>query len=159
MIKTCPKHTPLLLGIFIFLMFSCSPYRKVSKNNLVKYTLPSTDLANLGYVLKKGKLHYSGTDRMVEIRNQTRPGSPEYDRYIAETRNNIVVPKGATGVCIFSDPDQLVIDFGEGVRIPFQLLDQTNTAADTIRLNRQPYYLNGRNHKSCLYFIPASETK
>jgi hypothetical protein len=57
-----------------------------------------------------------------------------------------------SGVCTHSGSDHLIIDFGEGIRVSFAILDKDNLATNTITVNHRAYSLEPGNRRSCLYF-------
>ena len=113
-----------VICIFIYLSFvltSCSTYQKVSLSNFKEYNVSSDERENLHYVLKKHKLLYLDNDRRVRINNFGNDNSTIYDSQNLLIQDNVVIPTGAVGICINSSEDELVLDFGKGVIVPFKV--------------------------------------
>ena len=141
-----------LLMCLPFMLLSCSPYKKVSLSNLEEYQISETQTSDLEFVLRKQKLHYLHTDRQYQVNNYMANVSTPFDSYKVNLQDNILIPKGAAGACINPEMKYLIIDFGEGVRIPFILSEEGNHAKKRIQINQQVYSLSENHRSACLYF-------
>ena len=65
---------------------------------------------------------------------------------------NIVIPTGATGLCLHSQDSQFIIDFGEGILVPFHVWNDDNRASDRIEADGRIYELVSSNRKATLFF-------
>jgi hypothetical protein len=145
--------SPFYLNILLpFFIISCSSYQKVSLTNFEAYELNSNDREDLSYILKTHKLHYSDIDRKDNTNFYAGDESTPYYSRSAIFEENIVIPKGATGHCIHSQDDHFIIDFGEGVLVPFSLLNDDNKAKGKIVIEGRTYSLVESNRKGSLHF-------
>jgi hypothetical protein len=119
-----------------FIMVSCSFYKKASLSSFEEYQISESQISDLEFVLKKQKLHYLHT----------------YESYNVHFQDNILIPKGATGVCTHTDMRYLIIDFGEGVRVPFVLSEEGNHAKKRAEIYQQNYSLSENHRPASLYF-------
>lgn len=135
-----------------FILVSCSPYKIVSLSNLVEYQISETQIVDMEFVLKKQKLHYLHTDRRYQVNNYVANEPTPFDSYKANIQNNILIPKGATGVCNNPKMQNFIIDFGEGVRVPFVLSEEGNHAKRRVEINQLVYSLSENPRAAYLYF-------
>jgi hypothetical protein len=149
---TIMKKTHYLPALLICLLSSCSPYQRVSLTGFKNYNISSDKREDLQYVLKKQRLHYWDTDTRYQVHNYDGNSTNPYESHQIHLHDHIVIPKGAVGVCIHSVDDHLLIDFGEGVLVPFLVLKEDNRANNTIRADERVYYLEASNRKARLYF-------
>ncbi len=141
-----------LIMCLSFIMASCSTYKKASLSNFEEYQISESHISDLEFVLKKQKLHYSHTDRREQVNNYQAGESTPYESYNVHFQDNILIPQGATGVCIHTDMRYLLIDFGEGVRVPFVLSEEGNHAKKRIEIYQQNYGLSENHRPASLYF-------
>ncbi len=140
-----PALLPLILG-------SCSAYQKVSLLTFNEYKVSYDERENLQYVLKTHNLHYSDADRRVHS-NYYEPGKTTiYKSHSVHIEDNIVIPTGACGGCVNINSEHFVIDFGEGVLVPFKLYNEYATPKSEIVVDERRYRLKVSNRNSCLYF-------
>ena len=135
-----------------FILVSCSFYKKASLSNFEDYQISESQISDLEFVLKKQKLHYLHTDRQIQVNNHQTDKSTPLESYNVHFQDNILIPKGATGVCIHTDMPYLLIDFGEGVRVPFVLSEEGNYAKKRAEIYQQNYSLSESNRPASLYF-------
>ena len=135
-----------------FILLNCSSYKKVSLINLEEYQISKTEISDLEFVLKIQKLHYLHTDRHYQVNNYMVNESTPFDSYKVNFQDNIMIPKGTSGVCIYPEMQYLIIDFGEGVLVPFILSEEGNHAKRRIEINQQNYSLTENHRAACLYF-------
>jgi hypothetical protein len=81
--------------------------------------------------------------------------SEAYESFDVGIVDNIVIPAGARGVCIRPDSKHFVVDFGEGVKVPFVLTDESNRPKDKLIIGERLYRLVTGHHKARLYFDPG----
>jgi len=112
-------------------------------------------MRNLSFVLKKQKLHYSDPDRRYIINNYDATYSEAYESHEMRIVDNILIPAGAHGVCIRPDSRHFIIDFGEGIQVPFVLSDENNRPKDEFIVGERVYCLNKGHQKARLYFDPG----
>ena len=146
-----------LVFVSMLILVSCSPYQKVSLSNFRNYEVSSTELRNISFILKKQKLHYSITDRRYTINNYNVTDAEAYESHHIHVIDNIVIPVGAQGVCIRKDNKHFVVDFGEGVQVPFIVTDDNNRPNDKLVIGKRVYSLDPGHQKSKLYFNPKFE--
>ncbi len=142
-----------------FIMVSCSFYKKASLSNFEEYQISESQISDLEFVLKKQKLHYLHTDRREQVNNYQAGESTPFESYNVHFQDNILIPKGATGVCIHTDIPYLLIDFGEGVRVPFVLSEEGNHAKKRVEIYQQNYGLSENHRPALLFFIPKELPK
>jgi hypothetical protein len=135
-----------------FIMVSCSFYKKASLSSFEEYQISESQISDLEFVLKKQKLHYLHTDRRIQVNNYQANESTPSESYNVHFQDNILIPKGATGVCIRTDMRYLIIDFGEGIRVPFVLSEEGNYAKKRAEIYQQNYSLSESNRPASLYF-------
>jgi hypothetical protein len=141
------------LILFLPLIFaSCSSYQKVTLTNFKKYEISFNERKDLQYVLKKHKLHYSEPDRKFIINNHNANESEAYESHNIQIDDHIVIPKGALGVCINSNDDYFVIDFGKGIFVPFIISNENNRARAKIVAGERAYDLEASRRNAMLYF-------
>ncbi len=133
-------------------MISCSPYQKVSLANFEAYEINSNAREDLSYILKTHKLHYSDIDRKDNTNFYNVDESTPYYSSSAIFEENIVIPSGAAGHCIHSQGDHFIIDFGEGVLVPFGILKNDNRAKSKIEVDGRLYKLVDSNRVASLFF-------
>jgi len=149
--------SPFCLIILLpLVVISCSSYQKVSLTNFEAYELNSSDKEDLSYILKTHKLHYSDIDRKDNTNFYAGDESTPYESRSVIFEDNIVIPAGASGVCIHSQDDNFIINFGEGVLVPFRLLNDDNKAKGKIVIEGRTYSLVNSNRKATLYFDTRS---
>ncbi len=142
-----------------FIMVSCSTYKKASLSSFEEYQITESEISDLEFVLKKQKLHYLHTERRVQVNNFQADESTPHASYNVHFQDNILIPKGATGVCVHTDMRYLIIDFGEGVRVPFVLSEEGNHAKKRVDIYQQNYGLSENLRAACLYFNPKERQK
>jgi hypothetical protein len=138
--------------ILPFVLAACSAYDKASLSNFEEYEINSLNSENLVFVLKSHELHYTDIDR-IDKNNffSTGESTPYYsDSVIYET--NIIIPRGAKGQCIHFTEEHIIIDFGEGVRLPFYITQEDNRAYEEIEIDGRIYRLIAGNQKARLFF-------
>lgn len=145
----------LFVFLFLIILVSCSPYRKVSLSNFREYKVSPAEMKNLSYVLKKQRLHYSDTDRRYIINNYNLTETEAYESHNIRIDDNIVIPVGAQGVCIHQDSKHFVVDFGKGVQVPFIVQEENNRPKDKFVIGKRVYGLDPVHQKARLYFKPA----
>jgi len=150
------KSPTYLFAFLPFLLLSCSTYKKVSLANFEEYKLTSEGKRDLHYVLKTQKLHYSNIDRKENNNFYANGESVPYYSSSAIYEENIVIPNGAKGVCVHSRNDHFIIDFGEGVLVPFRIMNDDNRASGKIEVNGRTYSLVESNRKASLFFNTRS---
>jgi len=69
--------------------------------NLEEYQISKTEISDLEFVLKIQKLHYLHTDRHYQVNNYMVNESTPFDSYPVNFQDNIMIPKGTSGVCIY----------------------------------------------------------
>jgi hypothetical protein len=141
------------------LLASCYPYKKVSSNNFRDYDIPKNELEHLHYVLKKKDLHYVNEAEQNNYNIYNRQDGSLTDSQRVLIKNNLVIPKGATGKCVHVTDDQLLIDFGEGVVIPFILHANNNSPATKIRVDQRSFGIKVLHRSSSLYIDVSSYSK
>lgn len=146
------KSPSYLLTILPFVLLSCSVYQKVSLENFEEYDISNNNSKDLIYILKSHKLHYLDIDRKENTNFYAVDESIPYYSRSAIYEENIVIPSGATGQCIHAQDDHFIIDFGEGVLVPFSLLNDDNKAKGKILINGRTYSLVESNRKASLFF-------
>lgn len=146
------KSAFCLMACLPFILVSCSSYQKVSLSNFEEYKVSVNERGDLHYVLKTSKLQYSDTDRRYEVNNYGTDKSSPFESHQIQIQDNIVIPTGAHGACVGSKDDQLIIDFGKGVLIPFIVLNDHNRATGKIKIDERLYSLEVSNRNACLYF-------
>jgi hypothetical protein len=135
-----------------FIMVSCSFYKKASLSSFEEYQITESQISDLEFVLKKQKLHYLHTDRQIQVNNYQANESTPSESYNVHFQDNILIPKGATGVCIHPDMRNFIIDFGEGVRVPFVLSEEGNHAKKRVEIYQQNFGLSENHRPASLYF-------
>lgn len=146
------KSPTFVYVLLAFLLLSCSTYEKVSLANFEEYMINSNEMENLQYVLKTHKLHYSVVDRVNKTNFYSVDESTPYYSSSAIIEENIVIPNGATGLYRYSRDNQFIIDFGEGILVPFHVRSADNRASDKIEVDGRIYKLVNNNRKATLYF-------
>lgn len=137
---------------FVAILASCSTYTKVSLKHLEECQISESELQKLEFVLKKQKLHYLHTDKKIITHNYMDNNPVPYDKYETHIQSNVLIPKGAPGICVIPDLPYMVIDFGKGVQVPFVLSEEGNHALRTIEIDRQIFSLSENDNRACLYF-------
>ena len=137
-----------------FILVSCSTYKKASLGNFEEYQISESQLSGLEFVLKKQKLHYSHTNRQLQLNNYQTDESTPHESYNVHFQDNILIPKGAPGVCVHTNMPYLIIDFGEGVRVPFVLSEKGNHAKKSAEIYQENYSLSANHRPAYLYFKP-----
>lgn len=153
------KWTLCILSCLPLILVSCSTYKEVSLCNFREYEVTSDQRADLHYVMKKHKLHYSDSNRRYQINNYGSDGTTYYDSQDLLIMDNIVIPAGSAGVCINSNDNTLLIDFGKGVVIPFLVSDEGNSATGEIEMEDRLYNLESNRRNARLYFDTKGLTK
>jgi hypothetical protein len=133
-------------------LVSCSFYKKASLSNFEEYHISEAQMSDLEFVLKKQKLHYLHTARQIQVNNYQTDESTPSESYNVHFQDNILILKGATGVYTHTDMRYLIIDFGEGVRVPFVLSEKGNHAKKRAEIYQQNYSLSESNRPASLYF-------
>ena len=152
--------TPVHIVVLLVVMgTSCSTYRKVSLSNLNKQDISLNEMVSLDYRLKKGKLHYVAVEKTLEIRDHDVESPALYDSHIMHVMDNIVVPAGAPGRCLRAEGNQLVIDFGEGVVVPFLIYGKDNRASALMFVGQKKYNSLREPPRSRLYFKPGTTSR
>lgn len=147
-----------VISVFAFLpiiLVSCSTYKKVSMRNFVEYSVNGFERENLHYILKKGDLLYRKNNGNVRINNYYNGNNTIYNRQDLLIQDNILIPTGAEGICIKSGEEELVVDFGKGVVVPFKVSYEDNRAAGAIKIEKSEYRLESAKRGSRLYFNSA----
>ena len=157
------KPTFRLLALLPFILASCSPYQKVSLTNFKEYNVSYHERENLQYVLKAHELHYSDADNKYINNYYETDRSTIYKSHSFLMNDNIVIPTGADGVCVNADEDNFVIDFGDGVLVPFNVYNSFNSAKSEIEVDERGYRIERSNRNASLYFdtrgLRASKSK
>ena len=146
------KSTYYLFAFLPFVLVSCSAYKKVSLANFEEYKVTSNKRGDLYYVLKTHKLLYSDIDSRYNIHHYEVDESTPYESHSFNIEDNIVIPTGAIGVCVHSNDDHIIIDFGKGVLVPFIVSNDDNRAKGKIVVAERTYSLVVSNQKSRLFF-------
>ena len=146
------KSPAFAYALLSLLLLSCSSYEKVTLANLEEYGISNEEREKLPYVLKTHKLHYLLVDRVDKTNFYTIGESTPYYSRSAIFEENIVIPTGTTGLCFFSRGNQFIIDFGEGIRVPFHIHSDDNRASDRIKLEGRIYKLVPNRRKPTLFF-------
>ena len=146
------KATVLLLACLPYILTSCSAYKKVSIINFKDCAVSFDKREDLQYILRIKKLHYSDTDVEYKIYDFGPDKSTILDSHSFQIEDNIYIPRGASGVCVNSNDNNFIIDFGDGILVPFTVYDANNRAKSTIEVNGRAYSLEDNNRKACLYF-------
>ena len=146
------KPTFSFIPLLLLILVSCSTYQQVSLSNFTKYGISNDERVNLQYVLKRDNLHYSFTDSRYIINNYEANESEAYESHNVHIDDNIVIPTGACGVCVHSNDDHYVIDFGKGVFVPFMVSSENNRAKDKMVMGERTYALNAGHRNARLYF-------
>ncbi len=141
-----------LLSWLPIIMISCSVYQKVSLSNFEEYRVPFDERANMQYVLKARKLHYSTNDKLYNNFYEDKR-SKIHKSHSVLVEDNIVIPVGAHGVCVNSYDDNFIIDFGKGILVPFEIHDQYNRAKSKIEVDGRMYSREFSNRNARLYFV------
>lgn len=141
-----------LLLILPIMLGSCSAYKKVSLNNFNKYDISLDERSDLQYVLKKHKLHYADMASRNNINFYKEDESTIRENYSFLIENNVEIPTGARGLCVDSQDDQLIVEFGEGINVPFMLYNKNNRPKVKIMVNGKVYNLEVSYRIPRLYF-------
>ena len=153
------KSPAYLFVILPFLLLSCSTYKIVSLTNFEEYEINSNEKEDLHYVLKTHKLLYSDIEEKHNIHhyevNETKP----FESHSVILEDNISIPTGASGLCINSQNDHFIIDFGKGVLVPFYIMNDNNKAKGKIVIDGRTYNLIDSNRKASLFFDTRSLTR
>lgn len=102
--------------------------------------------------MKTHKLLYSDIDRRYNIHNYKGNESTPYESHSVNIEDNIVIPTGASGVCVHTHDDHFIIDFGKGVLVSFIVLDDDNRAKGKIIVDERTYSLVTSHRKARLFF-------
>lgn len=153
------KIFPVITGCMLLILVSCSSYQKVCSSNFDSYGQGDMEAETHNYVLKKRDLHYTSK---VALNNYQRYNSR--DGFLTDSRSaivedNLVIPKGARGTCLYASNDSLFIDFGEGVVIPFRIYSHDNSPANQILLDQQSFDIVVGNRTATLYFDVSNYSK
>jgi hypothetical protein len=127
-----------------------------SLSSFQEYEISSTEMRNLSFVLKKQNLHYVDLDRRYMINDYVAMDSEPYQSHEMHIIDHIVIPAGAKGVCTREDSRHIVIDFGEGIQVPFILSDENNRPKDELIVGERVYKLSKGHQKARLYFDPGT---
>jgi hypothetical protein len=117
------------------------------------------ELVNLHYVTKKKELHYAAKASQNNHKVYNRQDGSLKTSYSTLTENNLLIPKGASGKCVDASENQLIIDFGEGVVIPFRIYSHDNSPANQIFLDQQSFDIVVVNRTATLYFDVSNYSK
>jgi hypothetical protein len=151
--------SPVYFFAFLpFLLLSCSAYKEVSLSNFENYKVTSNIKEDIHYVLKTYKLIYSDIDRIHNIHHYEINESTPFESHSVIFEDNIVIPTGASGVCIHSQDDNFIIDFGKGVLVPFSIMNDDNKAKGKIVIDGRTYSLVDSHRKASLFFDSRSLT-
>ncbi len=134
------------------ILVSCSTYKEVSLMNFKEYEITSNDRLDQHYVLKTHKLHYSDINRIVHNHYYEVDESTPYVSHSESIEDNIVIPTGASGVCVHTQDDHFIIDFGKGVEVPFIVLQDDNRAKKRIEVDERTYRLLKSKRQARLFF-------
>ena len=146
-------RTVILISAFLILLLgSCTTYKKVSLNNFQDYKVSYDERENLHYVLKSHKLHFSDPDSRINSNYYAADKSAIYKSQSVMVEENIVIPTGAIGVCVNSDEDNFIIDFGHGILVPFKVYSSYNKAKSEIVVDERAYSVEVSNRNASLYF-------
>lgn len=153
------KIFPVITGCMLLILVSCSSYQKVCSSNFDSYGQGDMEAETHNYVLKKRDLHYTSK---VALNNYQRYNSR--DGFLTDSRSaivedNLVIPKGARGTCLYASNDSLFIDFGEGVVIPFRIHSHDNSPANQISVDQQSFDIVVVNRTATLYFDVSNYSK
>jgi len=134
------------------LVSSCSAYEKVSLSNFQKLGVSNEARESLPYVLKANQLHYTDAEGRINNNFYGPDNSDILSSSSALIEENIIVPKGARGVCVDSRDGSLTIDFGSGILVPFIIYDSYNRAIGELVVNERNYGINAGKRHATLYF-------
>ncbi|MEN8202298.1 MAG: hypothetical protein ABFS28_06860 [Bacteroidota bacterium] len=103
-------------------------------------------------MLKKKKLHYSGKEGQNNYNTYDKNDGSLVNSRSAIIENNIIIPKGARGRCVETSGDQLFIDFGEGIVVPFRVYGNDNSPENMIEVDQRTYDIVINHRTASLYF-------
>ena len=147
------KLFPIILALLAIIPGSCSAYKRVSLHNFDRYQISREERQGQQYVLKRYRLHYVAAESKHNIHDvHETGGTPVEETYSFLIEDNIVIPAGAHGVCTDPRDDPFIIDFGEGIQIPFRVSDGHNRAGHEIMVHERLYRLKGSNRNPSLFF-------
>ncbi len=141
-----------LLACIPLVMISCSPYQKVSLNGFQECHISVEERRNLSYILKSHPLCYSDAEGRVNNNFYGDDHSTIITNNRALILENIVIPKGARGILTDSDDASFTIDFGDGVKVPFDVYHNFNRAKSEIVVGSRTYHIEHGGRSASLYF-------
>jgi hypothetical protein len=133
-------------------MGSCSSYKEVSLNSFKEYKIDKSDWGNIQYVLRGHKLLYTDIDSRNNVYLLDTDQSTIKESYSYLIQDNIVIPKGSSGICVGHSKNNLIIDFGKGIIVPFVVSDDQNRANSELIIDERTYSLVISNRSPGLYF-------
>lgn len=134
------------------LLLSCATYKKASLGNLQSSEINNQQSSKLEFVLKKQALRYVHVDARYQVNSYRRNSSSPDASYRVHLEDNIAIPKGAAGRCVKWGEVIFIIDFGEGIQIPFSLSEEDNKPASAVTVDQKNYVLDTGSRKSRLFF-------
>lgn len=146
------KSVIYLFTCFPIILGSCSAYQRVALDNFKEYNISFEERGNLQYVLKKHKLHFSVTDATFNSNYFGPDKTVIYKDQEIQMNDNIIIPMGANGVCVNTNDDNFIIDFGEGVLVTFIVYGDDNGTKSEIEVEERRYSLEQGSQRACLYF-------
>jgi len=152
------KIFPGISGCMLFFLVSCSPYQKVSSITFSEYDIHGTDKTSVDYVLKKRNLHYSSAVAQNNFNTYDRADGALIDSQSTLEENHLIIPKGAHGICVNATIDQLHIDFGKGIIIPFRIYSHDNSPGNQIVIDQRTYGIVVKKRTASLYFDVTNHT-
>ena len=131
---------------------SCSSYTKVSLDSFKEYNIAKSDLGEIQYVLKGQKLLYSDIDSRNNVNLLEADKSTIKESYSYLIQDNIMIPKGSSGLCVGHSKNNLTIDFGKGIIVPFVVSKDQNRARSELIIDERVYSLVLSTRPPSLHF-------
>jgi hypothetical protein len=146
------KAISSVIACISIIMGSCSTYKEVSLNSFKEYNIAESDWGNIQYVLKGHKLLYTDIDSRNNVYLLETDKSTIKDSYSYLIQDNIMIPKGSSGVCVGHSKNSLIIDFGKGIIVQFVVSDVQNRANSELVIDERAYSLEISERTPSLYF-------
>ena len=131
---------------------SCSPYKEVSLNSFKEYNIGESEWGNIQYVLKGHKLLYTDINSRNNVYLLESDKSTVKESYSYLVQDNIMIPKGSSGVYVGHSNNNFKIDFGKGIIVQFVVSDDQNRANSELIVDQRAYSLESSNRIPGLYF-------
>lgn len=146
------KAISSVIACLSIIMESCSTYTEVSLNSFKEFNIAESDWENIHYVLKGHKLLYTDIDSRnnVSLIDTDKSTPPESYSYLIQ--DNIMIPKGSSGICVAHSKNSLIIDFGKGIMVLFDISDDQNRANRELVMDERAYCLEISDRTPSLYF-------